>query len=229
MHNSVVFALYFFFFALFHINFLLSTISLKADFKLQTTYGIFWKKWWKWDHKRFLRCDFNENTNVVTDQYLQSTKTLLTLELRQYLKSGSAPAKWACHCPAAAAADSETPCVCACPSYPPKLCQRAAPRAQQLILPSKESKPLITFWNSLWSDCQLTDRGSALTWTQIWTPDQRIMNALFFRNHKINLIEPSADTISCSNLSFTESRPSGWLIFPGLRRQWRSEGDFAWR
>ena len=58
--------------------------------------------------------------------------------------------------PAATAADSETPCVCARPSDPRKQSRRAAPRAWPLILPSK---PSITFWNSLWRDCQMTGRG----------------------------------------------------------------------
>ena len=61
--------------------------------------------------------------------------------------------------PAATAADSETPCVCARPSDPRKQSRRAAPRAWPLILPSK---PSITFWNSLWRDCQMTSRGSNL-------------------------------------------------------------------
>ena len=61
--------------------------------------------------------------------------------------------------PAATAADSETPCVCARPSDPRKQSRRAAPRAWLLILPSK---PSITFWNSLRRDCQMTCRGSNL-------------------------------------------------------------------
>ena len=55
--------------------------------------------------------------------------------------------------------DMETPCGCARPSDQRKQSQMAAPRAWQLILPSK---PLITFWNSLWRDCQMTGRGSNL-------------------------------------------------------------------
>ena len=61
--------------------------------------------------------------------------------------------------PAATAADSETPCVCARPSDPRKQSWRVAPRAWPLILPSK---PSIAFWNSLWRDCQMTGRGSNL-------------------------------------------------------------------
>ena len=61
--------------------------------------------------------------------------------------------------PAATAADSETPCVCARLSDPRKQSRRAAPRAWPLILPSK---PSITFWNSLRRDCQMTCRGSNL-------------------------------------------------------------------
>ena len=61
--------------------------------------------------------------------------------------------------PAATAADSETPCVCARPSDPHwhKQNRRAAPRAWLLTLPSK---PSINFWNSLRRDCQMTGRGS---------------------------------------------------------------------
>ena len=54
--------------------------------------------------------------------------------------------------PAASAADSETPFVCACPSDQPKKLRRAAQRAQVLIL---QSKPLIAFWNSLLNDGQM--------------------------------------------------------------------------
>ena len=61
--------------------------------------------------------------------------------------------------PTATVADSETPCVCARPSDPPKQCRRAAQRAWLLILPSL---PSITFWNRLQRDCQMTGRGSNL-------------------------------------------------------------------
>ena len=61
--------------------------------------------------------------------------------------------------PAATAADSEAPFVCARPCVPCKQSRRAAPRARSLTLPSK---PPITFWNSLWRDCQMTSRGSNL-------------------------------------------------------------------
>ena len=44
------------------------------------------------------------------------------------------------------AADSETPCVCAAQSDPPKMCLSAAPRAWSWIL---QSKPSIVFRNSL--------------------------------------------------------------------------------
>ena len=58
--------------------------------------------------------------------------------------------------PAATAADSKMPCVCARQSYRSKQSQRAAPRALPSILPSK---PSIAFWNSLQRDCQMTGRG----------------------------------------------------------------------
>ena len=43
--------------------------------------------------------------------------------------------------------------------YLPKQSRRAAPRAWQLILPPKF---LITSWNSLWRDCQMTGKASNL-------------------------------------------------------------------
>ena len=91
--------------------------------------------------------------SVVTARYLQSIKTFLTLELSRYRKSGSTFSS------SEPAADSETPCVCARPSDLRQPCRSAAPRAWPLILPSK---PSITFWNSLWRDCQMTGRGSNL-------------------------------------------------------------------
>ena len=67
----------------------------------------------------------------------------LTLELSQCHKSGST---FSSSEPAATAADSETPCVCARPSDPAKLCLSAAPRAWPLIL---QSNPSIVFSNSI--------------------------------------------------------------------------------
>ena len=61
--------------------------------------------------------------------------------------------------PAATAADSEMPCVCARPSDPRKQSRRAAPtwRACLWIL---FSQPWITFWYSLRRYCQMTGRGT---------------------------------------------------------------------
>ena len=95
----------------------------------------------------------------VTALYLQSIKTLLALELSQYRKSGS---MFSSSEPAATAADSETPCVCARPSDPRKQSWRAAPRAWPLILPSK---PSIAFWNSLRRDVRWP--AAAWAWTQL--------------------------------------------------------------
>ena len=83
---------------------------------------------------------------------VQSIKNFLTLELSCFPQASLSRS-------AATAADLKTPCVCACQSYPRKQSRRAAPRAWPLILPSK---PSITFWNSLWRDCQMTGRGSNL-------------------------------------------------------------------
>ena len=59
----------------------------------------------------------------------------------------------------ATVAELETPCVCARPSNQRKQSRRAAPRAWQLILPSK---PSITVWNNVQRDCQMTGWGSNL-------------------------------------------------------------------
>ena len=95
----------------------------------------------------------------------QSIKTLLTLELSQYRKRGS---MFSSSKQVAASSDCSRLENALCLSSPvcPAHCggeqeqsRRAAPRAWQLILPSN---PLITFWNSLWRDCQMTGRSSNL-------------------------------------------------------------------
>ena len=73
---------------------------------------------------------------------LRGIKASLTLVLSHTRKSGSTvsssePAASRSDCP-----DSETPCVCARPYDPPKLCWNAAPRAWPLILQSKPSNVL---------------------------------------------------------------------------------------
>ena len=109
---------------------------------------------------------------TIVARNLQSIKTFLALELSQYRKSGS---MFSSSEPVAASSDCRRlwnavrvltclclsiclclPCVCACQSDLHKQSLRAAPRAWQLILPSK---PSITFWNSLQKDCQMTCRG----------------------------------------------------------------------
>ena len=127
---------------------------------------------------------------LVAARNLQSIETLLTLELSQYSKSGSIilasflQASWPL--PTETAAYSEALCVYARPpgpSDPHKQSRRAASRAWSLILPSK---PSITFWNSLQSDCQMTSRGSNLDsnfelyhLTQVYS----------LRNHSLNCVE----------------------------------------
>ena len=103
-----------------------------------------WKKW------------------LVAAQNLQCIKTLFTLELSQYCKSGR---MFSSSEPAATA--SAVPLTWkrpGCPvfvrlSYLRKQSRRAAPRAWPLISPSK---PSIIFWNSLQTYCQMTCRGSKL-------------------------------------------------------------------
>ena len=75
--------------------------------------------------------------------------------------------------PGATAADSETPCVCACSSNPSKLCRNAAPRAQLFILPSNfllSSGIVIARWQAGARTCQCQ-------WTQSWAlhTDQRVV------------------------------------------------------
>ena len=128
-------------------------------------------KWWKdWANRWAQPCLATTSNSIeisfhikkkwlVAARNLISMKTLLILELSQYRKSGSMFPQASWLGPAATAADLGTPCVCARPSDPRKQSQRAAPRAWPLILPSK---PSMTFWNSLWRDCQMTCRGSNL-------------------------------------------------------------------
>ena len=121
-----------------------------------------------------LKISFHLKIKVLATAWnSQSNKPFLTLELSQYCKSSLS-------LPAATVADS-------CLSYQPKQCRRAAPRAWQLILPSK---PLIAFWNSLWRDCQMTGRGSILdsnlksaAWPTSW---KRFYS---LRHHSINYLE----------------------------------------
>ena len=117
--------------------------------------------------------------SVVTARYLQSIKTFLTVELSQYRKSGSMFSSSEPARPAATAADSETPCVCARPSDPPKLCRSAAPKTWPFIL---QSNPSIVFSNSLrdWLPDYLHWLAGARTWTQTWTlpPDQWVVVVL---------------------------------------------------
>ena len=104
--------------------------------------------------------------NLSSRQKALKPETLLTLKVSQYRKSGSTSSGSE---PVAASSDccwlgiriykikiqkiapwvkeSETPCVSACPSSLPKLCQSAAQRARPLLL---QSKPSAVFWINLW-------------------------------------------------------------------------------
>ena len=154
---------------------------------------ILWKFQFQWTKNLLSRPDI-----------YKAFKPFLTLEQNQYCKSGS---MFSSSVPAATAADSETPCVCARLSYLRKQCQSAAPRAWPLVLPSKPSivleQPLgvIARWPA-----------GAQTWTQTWTllPDQRAVKVLsalksqnklcgvwiLFRCVKKAEIEDIAETIS---------------------------------
>ena len=129
----------------------------------------------------------------VVARNLQSIETLLTLELSQYSKSGSIilasflQASWPL--PTETAAYSEALCVYARPpgpSDPHKQSRRAASRAWSLILPSK---PSITFWNSLQSDCQMTSRGSNLDSNFELYHLTRVVKVYSLRNHSLNCVE----------------------------------------
>ena len=116
---------------------------------------------------------------LVAAWILLSIKTLLTLELSQYCKSGivfssSKQVATSRDCSSLGYA------LCLCSPVRPaavqrKQSRRAAPRAWQLILPSN---PLITFWNSLGEITRWL--AGAQTWTQTWTlpPDQRVVKVL---------------------------------------------------
>ena len=88
----------------------------------------------------------HEKTKLFMAQNLQSIKTFLTLELTQCSKNGSI-AQASLSLPAATSANLVTPCVCACLSNPPKLCQSAAARA---LLWFFSKNLLIVFCSSLW-------------------------------------------------------------------------------
>ena len=88
--------------------------------------------------------------------------------------------------PAATAADSETPCVCARPSDPRKQSRRAAPRAWPLILPSK---PSITFWDSLRRDWKMTGKGLNLDSNLNCASWPTSCKGFVLRNHSINCVD----------------------------------------
>ena len=81
-----------------------------------------------------------------------------------------------------------THCACACQSHPPKQCQSAAPRAWPLIL---QSKPLIAFRNSLWSDDQTTRGGLNSTRTRTaWpTSSNLLVQVYLLWSHSRNCVE----------------------------------------
>ena len=87
--------------------------------------------------------------------------------------------------PAATAADLETPCVCARPSDPPKLCRSAAQRAWPLIL---QSKLRLSSGIAFGSDCQMTRRGLNLDSnlnSAAWPMGCRVLSAQRLWNPRI--------------------------------------------
>ena len=137
---------------------------------------------------------------LVAARNLQSIKTLLTLELSQYCKSGS---MFSSSEPAATAADSQTPCVCARPTDPPKQRQRVAPRACLLISvnlrpPSATAFGKIARWQA-----------GAQTWTQTWTllPDQRVVKVPPKSQHKLSGVWILLNPLLLPNLSHVKYGP----------------------
>ena len=119
--------------------------------------------------------------------------------------------------PAATAAYSETPCVCACPSDPPKQCRRAVPWSWPLILPYK---PSMTFWNSLGEFARWP--AWAQTWTQTWTlpPDQWVANVLspLKSQHKLCGVKPGVSILfkSVTDAKFEPRELSFLMLMPQI-------------
>ena len=107
----------------------------------------------QWPTLRIFQC---WSPGLVAAQNLQTIKTFLILELSQYRKSGSTVFQASGLRPAATAADSEMPCVCACSSDPLKL--HRSELGHWFCSQSIWFSSGITFE----SDCQLTNRGSNL-------------------------------------------------------------------
>ena len=109
---------------------------------------ILWKFHFKWKKKW-----------LVAARNVQSIKTLLTLELSQYRKSGS---MFSSSEPVAALSDccrlGNALYLCS-PVRPAQAKQESGPKSLAVDLPSK---PSITSWNSLQRDRQMTGRGSNL-------------------------------------------------------------------
>ena len=100
-------------------------------------------------HQAAHRPQINKNWELeIWETKLSLKISSMTLDLSQYLMSGSTSLKANLSRPAETAADSETPCVCIRQSYPPKLCRSSAPKARPSIL---QSKPSILFWSKFWN------------------------------------------------------------------------------
>ena len=94
---------------------------------------------------------------LVVARNLQSIKTFLALELSQYRKSMVSSSE-----PVAARSDcrrlGNAPCLCSSVRH----AQAEPENGPKSLAVDFASKPSITFWNSLWSDCKMTCRGSNL-------------------------------------------------------------------
>ena len=118
--------------------------------------------------------------------------------------------------PAATAADSETPCFCACPSYSRKQSRRAAPRAWPLILPSKPSELRLPSGTAFGEITRWPAR--AQTRTQTWTlpPDSDQL-----RNHSINCVEFEIFFKSVTDAKFEPSEVTFLRLMPCTATNWQ--------
>ena len=149
-----------------------------------------WAKQWEliWSATRsshwFLHFTW-EKMWIVAAQNLWSIKSLLTLEVSQYHKSGSMFFSSEQVAASSNCRLGNALCLCS-PSYPPKQSRRAAPRAWPLILPSK---PSITFLNSLRRDCQMTGRLKLGLKLEFCLLTNELKRFYHLQNHSINCTE----------------------------------------
>ena len=115
-----------------------------------------WARIWSTTSSRQLHRKFHFTWKKKRPEIYKALKPFLNLELSQYSKSGSMVSSSE---PAAARSDCRRlgNALCLCwPVRPAQAVPESGPKSLAVDLPSK---PSITFWNSLWRDCQMTCRG----------------------------------------------------------------------